>query len=144
MKPLPTLALGAVLALFPLHEGRTQQAEGGTPLALPPVFVEVSRGEPWRYFTLPGFEVISHCPDAFTREYAASLALSGAAREALLPQVYWGTLVCPLKVILYDREPESGGPIDQRSPIDLGWSGRESRDNTTGRRGIVSPPRGGR
>ena len=52
-----------------------------------PVFVEASSPDPWNYFTMPGFEVISHCPDSFNETYARALQLSTAARLAVLPPI---------------------------------------------------------
>jgi hypothetical protein len=89
---------------------------------LDPIFVEASSGDPWRYFSVPGFEVISHCPDSFNESYARALWEATAARLALLPESFWGMMPTPIKVVLYDREPDrSLGGLSQ-SPIDLSWS----------------------
>jgi hypothetical protein len=86
-----------------------------------PVFVEASSPDPWNYFTMPGFEVISHCPDSFNETYARALQLATAARLAVLPSGFWGDLPTPMKIILYNRKPERREGFSRGSPIDLNW-----------------------
>ncbi len=94
-------------------------------MRLEPLFVEASSVNPWQYFTVPGFEVISHCPDEFNLVYARALLRSTAAREALLPADFWGRLAVPIKVVLYDREPAEGQGFNRARPIDLSWMSGE-------------------
>ena len=63
--------------------------------------------DPWIYFSLPGFEVISHCPDSFNQTYARALQMATAARLAVLPASFWGDLPTPMKIVLYNRKPEA-------------------------------------
>jgi tetratricopeptide (TPR) repeat protein len=86
-----------------------------------PVFVEASSADPWDYFSVPGFEVISHCPDSFNETYARALQLATAARLAVLPANFWGELPTPMKIILYNRRPERKEGFSRGSPIDLNW-----------------------
>jgi tetratricopeptide (TPR) repeat protein len=88
---------------------------------LEPVFVEASSTDPWNYFSVPGFEVISHCPDSFNETYARALQLATAARLAVLPANFWGELPTPMKMILYNRRPERREGFSRGSPIDLNW-----------------------
>ena len=91
------------------------------PVRMEPVFVEAASSNPWQYFRVPGFEVISHCPDDFNRVYARALEASTAARAALLPRDFWGGLSTPMKIVLYNREPEGGQAFSRPKPIDLSW-----------------------
>jgi hypothetical protein len=93
---------------------------------LDPVFVEASSGTPWHYIAVPGFEVLSHCPDAFNRDYAHALRSATAARLALLPESFWGDMPTPMKIILYDRKPDDHEGFRSRSPIDLSWDGESA------------------
>jgi hypothetical protein len=88
---------------------------------LDPIFVEASSGAAWRYYSAPGYEIISHCPDSFNEAYTNALRKAAAARLTLLPAGFWGGLATPMKIVLYDREPERGNGLGLASPIDLGW-----------------------
>jgi len=90
---------------------------------LDPVFVEASTGTPWRYLSVPGFEVLSHCSDAFNAAYVKALRQATAARLAFLPAAYWGDIPTPMKLILYNREPAMTEGYRSRRPIDLSWAG---------------------
>ena len=91
----------------------------GETVMLDPVFVEASSGTPWRYYSAPGYEIISHCPESFNEAYTGALRKATAARLTLLPAAFWGVLATPMRIVLYDREPERGDALG--SPIDLGW-----------------------
>jgi hypothetical protein len=90
-------------------------------IRMEPVFVEAASANPWQYFRVPGFEVISHCPDDFNQVYARALRASTAAREALLPPDFWGRPSTPMKIVLYNREPAAVGDLTKVKPIDLSW-----------------------
>ena len=110
------------LGVSPLVRAAAQPEAPGPISALDPVFVEVSKGVPWHYITLPGFEVLSHCPDTFNEGFARALERSTEARLALLPDAFWGDLPTPMKFILYNRAPAPREGIEAGSPIDLSWS----------------------
>jgi tetratricopeptide (TPR) repeat protein len=97
-----------------------------------PVFVEASSPDPWIYFTVPGFEVISHCPDSFNEIYAHALRMATAARLAVLPASFWGDLPTPMKIVLYDRRPEPREGFGRGSPIDLSWASGDGSSVGTG------------
>jgi tetratricopeptide (TPR) repeat protein len=99
---------------------------------LEPVFVEASSGNPWFYFSVPGFEVISHCPEGFNVTYARALQISTAARLAVLPASFWGDMPTPMKIVLYNREPEVRGTFNRGNPIDLSWSSGDGHSVGTG------------
>ena len=107
-------------------------ASPGEVTVLEPVFVEASSGDPWFYFSVPGFEVISHCPERFNETYARALQISTAARLAVLPASFWGDLPTPMKIVLYNREPEEHGGFGKGNPIDLNWSSEDGRSVGTG------------
>jgi tetratricopeptide (TPR) repeat protein len=124
---LGKLALLAVLAAY------AEPAEATDSITvLEPVFVEASSGNPWYYFNVPGFEVISHCSESFNQTYARALELSTAARLAVLPASFWGDMPTPMKVVLYNREPERSGAFNQGNPIDLDWRSGDGRSVGSG------------
>jgi hypothetical protein len=71
---------------------------------------------------LPGYEVLSHCPDDFNEMYLSALQEATAARLAFLPASFWGEMPTPIKIVLYDRAPEKREGIVPGSPIDLSWA----------------------
>ena len=120
----------AVLA-WPVCALAAAPADGKVTL-LDPVFVEAApvatgaAGIPWQYFAVPGFEVISRCPNAFNEAYARALEKATAARLAFLPAEFWGELPTPIKVVIYNRPPDPREGYVQLSPIDLTWSSEDS------------------
>jgi len=110
------------LALTALSSPENGATAGGGITVLDPVFVEASTGNPWQYISLPGFEIISHCPESFNETYARALQMATAARLALLPAPFWGEMPTPIKIVLYNRPPERLGGVYSTSPIDLSWS----------------------
>jgi hypothetical protein len=89
---------------------------------LEPFIVLASKGPPWRYFSVPGFEVLSRCPDRFNETYARALQRSVAPRAALLPPGFFAVLPTPVKILLYYKVPESGFTFNRTTPIDLQMS----------------------
>jgi hypothetical protein len=122
--------MAAALA-WPLSALAAAPADGKVTL-LDPVFVEASpvasgaAGIPWQYFTVPGFEVISRCPNAFNEAYARALQNATAARLAFLPADFWGELPTPIKIVIYNRPPDPREGVVQLNPIDLTWSSEDS------------------
>jgi tetratricopeptide (TPR) repeat protein len=115
-------ALAGTLLLLAPHAAPGAEPGDGEVTVLEPVFVEASTGDPWQYFTVPGFEVISHCPDDFNRTYARALERSTAARLAILPAGFWGDMPTPMKIVLYNRAPEKRSGFNRGNPIDLSWA----------------------
>ena len=96
-----------------------------------PVFIEaqpVSSGRdpvrPWQYLSIPGYEILSKCSDAFNEGYVHALQRANEARLALIPEAFWGEPATPIKIILYNRPPEQMATM-RRSPIDLSWTAEE-------------------
>ena len=104
----------------------------GKVTVLDPVFVEAAplasgaAGIPWQYFTVPGFEIISRCPNTFNEAYALALGKATAARLAFLPADFWGELPTPIKIVIYNRPPDPSEGYVQFNPIDLAWSSEDS------------------
>lgn len=117
LAPRGMIPLLALLAL----PGASKAAPDGEITVLEPVFVEASTGDPWNYFTLPGFEVISHCPESFNETYARALQKATAARLAVLPAGFWGDMPTPMKIVLYNRAPQPRSGFNRSNPIDLAW-----------------------
>ncbi len=122
-----------ILIALTASAGRLQAApEEGQVTLMDPVFVEaspVSSGaameKPWRYLSEPGFEILSRCSNSFNADYTRALRRAAAARLALLPEIFWGDLPTPIKIVLYDRPPERIGFLSS-SPIDLSWIAEDS------------------
>jgi hypothetical protein len=113
-----------MVLLFPFLAfpgARVAAADEGEVTELEPVFVEATTGDPWNYFSVPGFEVISHCSDSFNETYARALRMATAARLAVLPADFWGEMPTPMKIVLYNREPERRDGFNRGNPIDLNW-----------------------
>jgi len=121
MKRLSPQGVAGALAFFLASVSGWAAAGDEPPVRMEPVFVEAASANPWQYFSVPGFEVISHCPDDFNRVYARALEASTAARAALLPLDFWGNLSTPMKVVLFNREPAEGQAFSRPKPIDLSW-----------------------
>jgi tetratricopeptide (TPR) repeat protein len=115
-------ALRGTLVLLALSVASRAAADDGEVTMLEPVFVEASTGDPWYYFTVPGFEVISHCPEDFNQTYARALQKATAARLAVLPAGFWGDMPTPMKIVLYNRVPEKRSGFSRGNPIDLAWA----------------------
>ena len=132
------ISLAVVLAWV----GRLHASEQVT--VMDPVFVEAASpsnhgsGRSWQYLALPGFEILSRCPDAFNDAYADALERGALARQALLPEAFWGELASPMKIILYNRPPDEREAL-RRNPIDLAWSS-DDRAGSGGEQGLVSHP----
>jgi tetratricopeptide (TPR) repeat protein len=114
--------LAGLSPLAALAETPAQSASGGDISTLDPVFVEASTQTPWHHLSVPGFEILSHCPDPFNRVFAHALREATAARLALLPASFWGSIPTPMKIVLYDREPARKEAYVPGNPIDLGWA----------------------
>src|ERR1700678_3493160 len=114
-----------MLSLWPavaLADSPAPTTTGDEVTVLEPVFVEASTQTPWHYFSVPGFEIISHCPDEFNETYARALREATAARLVLLPPSFWGEMPTPIKIVLYDRAPGKKEGIVSSNPIDLSWA----------------------
>ena len=123
------ILLGSIVLL---SNARGAAPGDGKVTVLDPVFVEASpvasgaAGIPWQYFAAPGYEVISRCPNAFNEAYALALKKATAARLAFLPAEFWGDLPTPMKIVIYNRPPDSRESYVQLNPIDLTWSAEDS------------------
>src|ERR1022692_3744847 len=73
------LFLGMIpfLPLIALSGPDNAAATDGTVTTLDPVFVEASAANPWQYISLPGFEIISRCPDSTTHTHHGRLLFLG-------------------------------------------------------------------
>ena len=132
------LLLGMIplLPLIAFSGPEKAEATDGTITTLDPVFVEASVGNPWQYISLPGYEIISHCPESFNETYVRALRIATAARLALLPESFWGRLPIPIKIVLYNRPPERRAGVYSTNPIDLSWSSED--DAIMGSRSVLT------
>ena len=91
-------------------------------IGLEPFVVEASAENPWQIVSIPGYEILSRCPEKFTWSCVRALNRAEHAREALLPAGFWGRFGAPIKVILYNQEPKPSAGFLGGNPIDLSWS----------------------
>jgi hypothetical protein len=122
--PRSRQAPGAALLLLALLAAAARAAEEPATV-MDPVFIEASASNPWKYASIPGFEILSKCTDGFTQDFAWALGRSTAARLAVLPPDLWGDLPTPMKMVLYDRPTGSDHGIGWASPIDLSWTAED-------------------
>jgi hypothetical protein len=87
------------------------------------------QGPPWRYTTIPGYEILSRCKDSETKDWILRLLRGNEEMAAMLPDGCLSELGSPVGVILYNTDNDSG-PIAAAVPnlgsasIDqalLGW-----------------------
>lgn len=101
------LLLTAVAAFVSPTVVRAQNENEGA-VALPPFIVEeMSKGPPWRYAELPGFEILSRCNDRTTRDLAQAHFRLHQLLELLLPARLQLTFAVPKAVIFYDEALQS-------------------------------------
>jgi tetratricopeptide (TPR) repeat protein len=112
----------ALFCLCALPGHLRAEATAGEIVKLEPFIIEAASDDPWHYLAVPGFEILSRCPDDFTVQYARALQRATAARLALLPADYWGELPTPIKAVLYNRKPESPEGLLRSNLIDLSWT----------------------
>ena len=93
-----------VLAIATPPVGRAAEAlPGDEVVALPPFIVEEpTKGPPWRYAEMPGFEILSRCGDNTTRELAAAHARVHQLLALILPESLQVSFAVPKKLIFYD------------------------------------------
>jgi hypothetical protein len=97
----------ALIVAGALPAARAQTEEAG-PVNLPPFIVEeMSKGPPWRYAEMPGFEILSRCDDRTTRELAFAHFRLHRLLELLLPARLQLTFAVPKAVIFYDEALQS-------------------------------------
>ena len=109
MLPHPTMrrswiVLLAIAALpFP-----SSRAQDDSAVPLPPFIVEeATKGPPWRYGQIPGFEILSRCPDRVTRSLAEAHYRLHVLLNLLLPEQLQLTFAVPKVIIYYDEELQS-------------------------------------
>ncbi len=93
--------LASVLLLALAFAVVARAAEGV--VALPPFIVEeATKGPPWRYAEIPGFEILSRCNDQMTRELAAAHYRLHRLLALMLPESLQVGFSVPKKLIFYD------------------------------------------
>jgi hypothetical protein len=93
------------IAAIPLPSG---WAQDDSAVPLPPFIVEeATKGPPWRYAQVPGFEILSRCPDRVTRGLTEAHYRLHALLGLLLPEQLQLTFAVPKTIIYYDEELQS-------------------------------------
>jgi hypothetical protein len=101
-------ALIALLALCGVIVRTAEAQDSGKVVALPPFLVEENgQGPPWRYAELPGFEVLSRCPDASTRTVVQAYVQLHQLLGVILPPDLRLQTSEPLVVILCPEEMQN-------------------------------------
>ncbi len=84
------------------------QDDGDRPVNLPPFIVEeASKGPPWRFAEIPGFEILSRCSDRTTRELVQMHVRLHRLLETLLPERLQLSFAVPRTLIFYDEALQS-------------------------------------
>ena len=111
---------------------RLHAAESNDAVTLPPFIVEeASKGPPWRYTEMPGFEILSRCRDRTTRELALAHYRLHRLLELLLPERLQLAFAAPKAIIFYDEalQPAASQEViasmmrratKEQAPVDLG------------------------
>ena len=63
---------------------------------------------PWRYASIPGYEVLSNCDDNQTKEYMRALLRGNDINNALLPKRALRPVATPVTTILFHYIPQEG------------------------------------
>jgi hypothetical protein len=101
--PFGALALVALAITTPPAVRAAAALPGDEVVALPPFIVEeATKGPPWRYAEMPGFEILSRCGDNTTRELAAAHARVHQLLALMLPESLQVLFAVPKKIIFYD------------------------------------------
>lgn len=78
--------------------------EIGSVLKLPPLIVEGTAGQKWRYAPFPGYEILSRCEDAKTKQLFLAFYRAHELLDAMLPVRFQLQLDVPKAMIFYDEE----------------------------------------
>lgn len=91
----------------------TSPTTGKDIIHMDPIVVEATRidGRPWKYASIPGFEIISKCQDSKTYGYINSILLGQKIEQSMFPSGCLTPVSTPIPVILYDREPNTSGNL---------------------------------
>jgi len=75
-------------------------------LELDTFVVEATRvgAHPWRYLSIPGYEILSQCDEGQTEAVAEHLANSLELERRLMPADSWGEVAVPLTFILFNSK----------------------------------------
>lgn len=93
-----------LLLVTSLMATAVQSAESNEVVLLPPFIVEeVIRGNAWTYSQLPGFEILSRCNDARTRELALSFHRPHELLRLILPDRFLVSFDVPKTLLFYDE-----------------------------------------
>ncbi|HUR59829.1 MAG TPA: hypothetical protein VM029_19065 [Opitutaceae bacterium] len=126
------IVASAWLATLPLR------AADDPVVALPPFMVEeAAKGPPWRYADLPGYEILSRCPDRSTKQVVETHYKLHQLLAEILPERLQVKMSVPKAFIVYDEElqpaasqeviarllrPEGSRPkVEMDSPIGRGF-----------------------
>jgi hypothetical protein len=74
-------------------------------------------GRPWRYISIPGFEILSRCSDFQAEEYIRAIMRGGALEKMMLPDGCLASLSSPTAVILYDSDSPDTNSVSSVAPI---------------------------
>lgn len=101
---LSPLLISLALLAFP----RAACAQDDSAVPLPPFIVEeISKGPPWRYAEMPGFEILSRCSDRTTRDLAETHYRLHQLLALLMPEKLQVAFALPRAMIFYDEALQS-------------------------------------
>ena len=83
-------------------------------------------GRPWRYVSIPGFEILSHCADYQTKDYIRAIMRGSTLEKMMLPDGCLASLAFPTSVILYDSGSSSNNSMSPLAPSSVTYGGPDS------------------
>ncbi|HTL68068.1 MAG TPA: hypothetical protein VL200_10435 [Lacunisphaera sp.] len=78
----------------------TEVVVSGPMVELPPMVIVSDHGPTWHYVEIPGYEILSCCPDEQTAEYLRGLARAESLLRYFVPTKYWARSDVPRVIIL--------------------------------------------
>jgi hypothetical protein len=110
------LASRTIALLFLYTAIFVRPAQGDDLVVLAPLIVEASSSDPWMYYKIDDFEVLSRCPKEFTENFVRHLQNSRIVREAILPADFFARPAPKVKFVLDIKKPNApdGAQWDKR------------------------------
>ena len=76
-------------------------------------------GHPWKYVSVPGYEILTRCDGAKSLYYIRGLLVGNLVEEAMLPRECLLPLTATHTMILYDAKPVAAGSLVPAPPQKL-------------------------
>lgn len=98
-----TLGLGiGLICTWAIPFAKSAEPSTGPVVRLPPLLVESSTGQPWLYCEVDGFEILSRCSQATTKQLVHAFVRANQGLSSLLPSKMRLCTDAPQLLLLYD------------------------------------------